>query len=89
MRQCDGREQFQEVLEHLSGEPLAAGFSKNDRALCGIDSPLRGFIADAGFATACFLSPFLEARHASILSLIEARRERGRGGIEVLRRTET
>jgi hypothetical protein len=45
-------------------------YSKHDRALCGVDSPLCGFIADAGFATACFLSPFLESRHASILSLI-------------------
>jgi hypothetical protein len=80
MRQLDGREQLHEVLEHLSGEPLAAGFNKRDRALCGVDSPLRGFIADASFATACFLSPFLESRHASILLLIEARRETGRAG---------
>jgi aspartyl-tRNA(Asn)/glutamyl-tRNA(Gln) amidotransferase subunit A len=82
MRHCDGREQFKEVLERLSGEPLAAGFSKHDRALCGVNSPLRGFIADAGFATACLLSPFLESRHASILSLVETRRETCRGGIE-------
>jgi hypothetical protein len=49
-----------------------------DRALCGVDSPLRGFIADASFSLACFLSPFLESSHASIISLMEVRRETGR-----------
>jgi hypothetical protein len=34
--------------------------SAADRALCGVDSPLLGFIADAGFATAWFPSSFLE-----------------------------
>jgi hypothetical protein len=36
------------------------------------------FYCGRSFSLACFLSPFLESSHASIISLMEVRRETGR-----------